>query len=139
MEAWFDRPVRLAVKGDMIVAMTPVVAAEMEALDYLHPLLRGTAVGQLKGKDIVPDADLALSIMLKRGAFPEVELSKDKALAFLHKDAITLPEADRGIVLLTYGGHPLGFVKIWETGVTVCIRRIVESEWILTMHRFFVF
>lgn len=111
VEPWFDRPVRLAAKGDMIVAMTPVVAAEMEALDYLHPLLRGTAVGQLKGKDIVPDADLALSIMLKRGAFPEVELSKDKALAFLHKDAITLPEADRGIVLLTYGGHPLGFVK----------------------------
>ena len=40
-----------------------------------------------------------------------MELSKDKALAFLHKDAITLAEADRGIVLLTYGGHPLGFVK----------------------------
>ena len=24
---------------------------------------------------------------------------------------MTLPEADWGIVLLTYGGHPLGFVK----------------------------
>lgn len=108
---WFNEPVTLALKGDMIIAVPEALELEIKQLDYLHPLLRGTAVGQLKGKDIVPDADLALSIIFARGVFPEAELTKEQALAFLHKDTLTLTGAERGFVLVTYCGHPLGFVK----------------------------
>lgn len=108
---WFNEPVKLALKGDMIIAVPEALDLEIRQLDYLHPLLRGTAAGQLKGKDIVPDADLALSIIFARGIFPEAELTKEQALAFLHKDTLTLTGAERGFVLVTYCGHPLGFVK----------------------------
>ena len=108
---WFNEPVTLALKGDMIIAVPEALELEIKQLDYLHPLLRGTAAGQLKGKDIVPDADLALSIIFARGVFPEAELTKEQALAFLHKDTLTLNGAERGFVLVTYCGHPLGFVK----------------------------
>ena len=108
---WFNEPVKLALKGDMIIAVPEALDLEIRQLDYLHPLLRGTAAGQLKGRDIVPDADLALSIIFARGIFPEAELTKEQALAFLHKDTLTLTGAERGFVLVTYCGHPLGFVK----------------------------
>ena len=108
---WFNEPVTLALKGDMIISVPEALELEIKQLDYLRPLLRGTAVGQLKGKDIVPDADLALSIIFARGVFPEAELTKEQALAFLHKDTLTLTGAERGFVLVTYCGHPLGFVK----------------------------
>ena len=108
---WFNEPVTLALKGDMIIAVPEALELEIKQLDYLHPLLRGAAAGQLKGKDIVPDADLALSIIFARGVFPEAELTKEQALAFLHKDTLTLTGAERGFVLVTYCGHPLGFVK----------------------------
>lgn len=111
VDKWFTEPVEMEVRGDMIIAVPETVAEDVRRLDRLHPLLRGTAVGQLKGRDIVPDADLALCIMLGEEAFPKFEVSREQALAFLHKDTLTLDGAEKGFVLLTYGGHPLGFVK----------------------------
>ena len=64
-----------------------------------------------KGNDFVPDADLALSLSLRRGAFNECEVARETALAFLHRDAVTLPGAERGMLLLVYRGLPIGFVK----------------------------
>ena len=111
IKSWFNVPVTLTLRGDMIVAVPEHLNSEVRSLEGLRPLLRGVAVGQLKGKDIVPDADLALSSILERGAFVEAELTKEQALAFLHKDSLTLTGVEKGIVLVTYLGHPLGFVK----------------------------
>lgn len=111
IKTWFNVPVTLTLRGDMIVAVPEHLNSEVRSLEGLRPLLRGVAVGQLKGKDIVPDADLALSLILERGTFVEAELTKEQALAFLHKDSLTLTGAEKGIVLVTYLGHPLGFVK----------------------------
>ena len=66
---------------------------------------------QVKGKDLVPDADMALSIALKDDAYPSVEVDKQTALAFLHRDAIVLSDAPKGFVLIKYDGVPVGFVK----------------------------
>jgi len=112
-EDLFQIPVSVRAKGSMIVATPLSIAAEAEAVAAATGLLSsGFAVGELKGSDLVPDEDLALSLGLKRGAFPEVGIDKPSALAFLHKDALTLEEGTpRGIVLLTYKGVPLGFVK----------------------------
>lgn len=44
--------------------------------------------------------------------YPHVEVSRDLALAYLHRETITLPpDTPRGFVIITYQGHPLGFVK----------------------------
>jgi NOL1/NOP2/fmu family ribosome biogenesis protein len=60
---------------------------------------------------LVPDADLVLSIMLSDDAFPYADVDKEDALAFLHRDAIVLPDSPKGYLIIRYAGLPLGFVK----------------------------
>ena len=75
----------------------------------------GTAkeIGEVKGKDLIPDHALAMcSSLLCREAFATEEISYKQAITYLRKEAITLPvTAPRGYVLLTYRHIPLGFVK----------------------------
>ena len=80
-------------------------------LQKLRPLRTGIRKGEWKGKDFVPDPDWALSLAYERGSWPEVETDLPTALHFLHRDALVLPDAPKGYVVLTYGGLPLGFVK----------------------------
>ena len=80
-------------------------------LEVLRPLRSGVRKGVWKGRDFVPDPDWALSLSYERGSWPEEEVSLSDALRFLHRDALVLPEAPSGYVLLTYAGLPLGFVK----------------------------
>ena len=98
-------------RGETLVAVPSVISPSVGELSPLHPMMAGTAIGMVKGKDFIPDGDLANSLLLKRGAFPECEVSSDTALSFLHRETLRLQDAPRGIVLLTYGGIPLGFVK----------------------------
>lgn len=66
----------------------------------------------VKGKDIIPSQHLALSRMLRREAMRECEVDARTAIDYLSCKAVALPDGTpRGIVLLTYGGEPLGFVK----------------------------
>lgn len=101
----------LNIKGDTIVAVPEAIAMGVEMLGQLRPLMSGTALGQIKGKDFVPHADLALGMMLSHDAFPRVDVSRESALHFLHRDPITLEDAPLGMVLVCFDGLPLGFVK----------------------------
>lgn len=108
----FTLPVVLKLKGETVVAVPENISAEVTFAEaFLHVIAAGTAVGTIKGKDLVPDADLALSVILRDGAFPSVEVDRETALKFLHRDAIAPPVAERGYVLLKYGSRGLGFVK----------------------------
>lgn len=72
----------------------------------------GIRIGEIKGKDLVPDHSLALSAALNRSAFPTVELSPEEAIRYLRKEALLLPSAtEKGYILLTHKGFPLGFAK----------------------------
>ena len=73
----------------------------------------GVEIGEVKGKDLIPDHALAMcSSLLCREAFATEEISYKQAITYLRKEAITLPvTAPRGYVLLTYRHIPLGFVK----------------------------
>ena len=100
------------LRGETLIAVPKPVSAELPMLEQtLHVIAAGCAVGTLKGKVLVPDADLALSMVFDRTAFPEAEVDRETALAYLHRDAITLPDAPKGYVTIVYDGLPLGFVK----------------------------
>ena len=76
------------------------------------PYIPELEIAILKGRDVVPTHDLAMSVMLNEDAFPRQEVDRATALEYLHCQSITLSaDAPRGIVLLTFGGKPLGFVK----------------------------
>ena len=98
-------------KGDTFFAVPSGISPFVGFLSQLRPMMAGTAIGVVKGKDLVPDCDLATSLLLDPGAFPSVEVDKGTALSFLHGDAVRLPDAPRGIILLKYSGTGIGFVK----------------------------
>ena len=80
--------------------------------ELLHVVHAGVGLGMMKGRDLIPDASLALSTALKWSAFPQVDLTYADAVRFLHKEAVVLPaDTPRGFVLVSYRRQPLGFEK----------------------------
>jgi NOL1/NOP2/fmu family ribosome biogenesis protein len=65
----------------------------------------------LRGKTVVPQHALAMLKDLNINAFNRVELSLEQALDYLRNEAISLPNAAPGILLVTHENVPLGFVK----------------------------
>ena len=112
LDRLFRIKMEFALRGDTVTAVPSVISQDVSLLrSCLHVIAAGCAVGTLKGKILVPDADMALSIMLADDAFPCVETDRQTALAYLHRDAIVLPDAPKGYVLVCHGGLPVGFVK----------------------------
>lgn len=87
------------------------VSASASALSVLRPLKEGVCKGVMKGKDFVPDSDYALSLDFDMNEYPLVDVDMKTALRYLHRDALVLPQAAPGYNVITYLGHPLGFVK----------------------------
>ncbi|GET24571.1 rRNA methyltransferase [Prolixibacter sp. NT017] len=71
----------------------------------------GVKIGEQKKKEVVPVHELALSPILQRGTFPEIELTLNDAIKFLHRDEIRPEAKERGWHLLTYQDIPLGWAK----------------------------
>ena len=89
----------------------PQAVSKKADLSALHPLRNGLRKGEQAGKDFVPDADYALSIKFDSNAYRCVDVDRQTALRYLHRDALVLPQAAPGYNVVTYLGHPLGFVK----------------------------
>ncbi len=112
LDKLFKRRMKFVLRGDMVTALPENIAADAALLRQgLHVISAGCAVGTLKGKLLVPDADLALSIMLSDDSYPRCEVDRQTALKYLHRDTIVLENAPKGYVLVCFEGHPLGFVK----------------------------
>lgn len=103
-----EAEVELRVNGDNVEAISTTRLAAA-----LPPALRPRAViARAKGRDYLPTQQLALSLMLNRDTWPAHEVDRATALTFLRAEALRLPDsAPRGLLLLTYAGLPLGFVK----------------------------
>ncbi|MBQ9889566.1 MAG: rRNA cytosine-C5-methyltransferase [Bacteroidales bacterium] len=107
-----DRPATVMRRGaDLLVAVPDSIAAEAAALEALHPIQTGVALGSLKGGALVPSEDLILNHMLRDGVFPCVETDRGTALAYLHRDSFRLPDAPRGLITLSFSGLRYGVVK----------------------------
>ena len=108
----FTIDVNFRQRGETIIALPASLAQEVAFLESgLNVIAAGCAAGTVKGKDFIPDADLALSLVLADEAYPKAETDLQTSLAYLHRDAIRLDDAPKGYVMVTYQGLPLGFVK----------------------------
>ena len=104
----------LSWDGNCLRAYTRSVSDALSSLlrSPLRSLSVGTRLGEMKGKDLVPAHELALSADVNPDAFPAAEVDWAEAIRYLRKEALTLPPSvGRGYVLLRYRGFPLGFVK----------------------------
>ena len=114
--------------GTLIKAFPSAIAADIRFVEErLKAIRSGVAVAAVKGRDLIPQADLALSQAFNRGGtssqgtpvaeggsegpFPQVELTLEQALQFLRCEALRLPDAPKGFITVTYEHLPLGFVK----------------------------
>lgn len=81
-------------------------------LKELDIIYHGIEIATLKGRDYIPSQALALSESLNPDTFASAEINYTQAIAYLRHETISLGnDTPRGIILLTYRGHPLGFVK----------------------------
>lgn len=90
-------------EGQWVGALRKTAAPEGHKCDM--PLLKRQTVSE------EPDPDLPLRIDYDRTSCQEMELDLRSALKYLHKDALVIPGAERGLIVVTYSGHPLGYVK----------------------------
>lgn len=100
-----------SVVNDEVVAVPADMVPIMPAFADLNVMHMGVNVGAIKGKNCVPSHSLALSSALNPAAFPTCEVDYLAAMAFLRGEALSLPQAPRGYVLLTYHSQPIGFVN----------------------------
>ena len=78
------------------------------SLKVLHS---GVFLGEIKGKDFIPNVSVALSKSLDLSSVDKVAVDYKTAISYLRRENIFLPNEKRGYILLTYKDQPLGWVK----------------------------
>ncbi len=108
-----DIDVEFAADETSVEALPAVYADDIKAMKRdFNVLHAGIPLAGLKGRDLLPEHALALSMLLNREAFVTCDVSLDVALSYLRRESIVLPAGvPRGYVLLTYNTLPLGWVK----------------------------
>jgi len=83
----------------------------------------GIETATIKGKDVVPSHELALSL-LPMDAIPRAGLTKEQALQYLRRKELVL-EAEKGWTLVHYCGLLLGWIKVLPNR----INNYYPAEW----------
>ncbi len=79
-----------------------------EKLKIMHT---GLLLGELKGSDFIPSASIALSKKLNKDSVEVVDVDYRTAISYLKKEAIYLPDSNKGYFLISYKSQSLGWVK----------------------------
>ncbi|MBO5864708.1 MAG: rRNA cytosine-C5-methyltransferase [Bacteroidaceae bacterium] len=114
LEQWILNPAdfNFVQQGERVVAMprehTNAMLALQQKMKVLHCAL---PLADVKNNKLLPLHQLAMSTVLGKKAFCNVELEREQALAYLHREALSLGQAPVGYLLLTYKGAPIGFAK----------------------------
>ncbi len=86
----------------------------------------------VKGKDKIPTTESVLATDYQTGTLPEVDADLDMALCYLRHEAVNLCcDISKGIVVITYKGHPLGLVK----NIGQRANNLYPSSWRIRMTR----
>lgn len=103
----------LRVEGNYLTACRESLADDVTRLcATVRTLSAGVLLGEDKGRKMVPQHALALTTSLSPEAFARVEIDRPTALAYLAREAVTLPpSAPRGYVVVCHEGHALGFAN----------------------------
>ena len=115
ISSWVNIPAILKQSSEGIISAIPKVHQDLNDLivnNGLYVLQSGIELGTIKGKDIIPSHNLAMSTVLSDKIFPKYEITKECALDYLRRLAFVLPnDTPTGFIILTYNNVPLGFVK----------------------------
>ena len=120
-----NEEVFLFKQNEKILAI-PIRWKNEVALLQKHLYLRkaGVALGSLKHKDLVPEHELAMSLMLSDN-ISSIELNEEQAIEYLRKKEIYIESDIKGWALATYSGVHLGWMKILPNR----INNYYPAEW----------
>ena len=114
MRSWLKHPDRWVIRQQERF-MSAYPAKFKELIEYISTqficISTGFGIGELRGKGVVPQHSLAMLKDIKKDAFVCAALTLEQALAYLRNEALVLEGVKQGVVLVTYEGVPLGFVK----------------------------
>jgi 16S rRNA C967 or C1407 C5-methylase (RsmB/RsmF family)/NOL1/NOP2/fmu family ribosome biogenesis protein len=111
-------------QNDAIRAIETRWLQELSILaSHLYIKKAGIEMASLKGKDIVPAHELALSTWFK-GGFPLVELDLENALSYLRRKEFSA-EGPKGWGLMCFGGLSIGWAKLLPNR----INNYYPAEW----------
>jgi len=99
-------------QGENIIAVSAQWKFDIALLQKkLYLRKAGITAGILKGKDMVPDHELALSLLVNE-KIPAADLSYDDAVQYLKKRELALGDLPKGWVIVRYCGITLGWIKV---------------------------
>jgi 16S rRNA C967 or C1407 C5-methylase (RsmB/RsmF family)/NOL1/NOP2/fmu family ribosome biogenesis protein len=111
-------------KGGVSIAIPYSVAALGDQLSSKLTISHiGLTMGLAKQGKRIPDHALALSVDLKPGEFPEVDLNHDEAIRFLRKEPIV--PTGSGITRFTHKGFGLG----WGNVLPGRVNNMLPTSW----------
>jgi 16S rRNA C967 or C1407 C5-methylase (RsmB/RsmF family)/NOL1/NOP2/fmu family ribosome biogenesis protein len=84
----------------------------------------GVQLGEIKGKDLVPHVELALSLIVNDNV-KKIELDHEQSLQYLRKKELSVMADDKGWALCTHQNFPLGWIKILHNRVN----NYYPTEW----------
>ena len=73
----------------------------------------GIDLGMLKGKDLIPSHELAIS-NLEIHNFATIELNLEQVLQYLSKNEVIIHNDFKGWILVTYLGYRIGWIKVLD-------------------------
>jgi len=99
-------------QGENIIAIPAVWKTDIATLQKnLYLRKAGVTVGELKGKDIVPNHELAVSLLTSQN-IQKAALTYQQAILYLQKKDMDANNLPKGWTLATYNGCNLGWMKV---------------------------
>ncbi len=96
---------------DKILAFPSIITNDiLNLIDNLNIISCGAQICEIKGKDLIPSHNLAVSTLLNKDYFTQENLDLNIALKFLKKEEIKTDGNSR-YILAQYKNKPLGWLK----------------------------
>lgn len=113
LKNYFSFDAAVSDRNGKLIAVPGNIAEDVAAVtEAVRTIASGVKCGSLKNGKLVPDEDLILNAFLKDEAFLTVEVDRQTALAYLHRDSIVLDsDIPKGYVALSWQGVRFGVVN----------------------------
>lgn len=115
LPGWLEEPANhrfLSVNDEYFAVCESHVADYQFLQSNLYLKKSGVRLGKIMGKDLVPNHELALSLV-KNNQLQKVELDRSQAINYLKRDEFSLDDTGlKGWALMCYQGHAMGWAKL---------------------------
>jgi 16S rRNA C967 or C1407 C5-methylase (RsmB/RsmF family)/NOL1/NOP2/fmu family ribosome biogenesis protein len=106
-------------KQDVSVAFPKAFFDDLIFLsENLNVRYTGVEIGKMSAKEFIPSHHLALSTIINKDKFLQINLTYDEAIAYLRRDEIKLEIAEKeGWTLFCYEQLPIGWAKVLKNRI----------------------